>query len=56
VNELADVFDVWLTTAVNSNFTAFVSVAGQTSQPAPVVSFGVKGKIKASAADTGGEK
>jgi len=56
VNELADVFNVWLTTASNSTFAGFVPVAGQTSLPAPVVSFGVKGKVKASAADTSGQK
>jgi Tfp pilus assembly protein PilN len=56
VNELADVFDVWLTAANNSSFTGFAAVDGQTQQSAPVVSFGVKGKVKPSAADSSGGK
>jgi Tfp pilus assembly protein PilN len=56
VNELADVYDVWLTAATNSEFTGFAPVAGTTTLPASVVGFGVKGKVKAGAADTSSGK
>jgi Tfp pilus assembly protein PilN len=56
LNELKDVSDVWLTSAINSDYTGFAPVTGVTALPAPVVSFTVKGKVSPGGADSAGEK
>ena len=45
LNELKDVTDVWLTAAVNADFTGFAPVTGVSPLPAPVVNFTIKGKV-----------
>jgi Tfp pilus assembly protein PilN len=54
LNELNDVSDVWLTSAVNAEYTGFAPVTGVTALPAPVVTFTVKGQVSPS--DASGEK
>lgn len=56
LNELDDVSDVWLTSAVNVDFAGFATVEGQSTLPAPTVNFTVRGKVTPTAADTSGEK
>jgi Tfp pilus assembly protein PilN len=56
LNELKDVSDVWLTTAVNMDYTAFILATNQTALPAPVVSFTVRGKVSPTEASASGGK
>ena len=53
LNELASLYDVWLGTATNSNFTGWaVPTGGERPLPAKTVEFQATGKIQASTATT----
>jgi Tfp pilus assembly protein PilN len=56
LNELDDIYDVWLTSATYAQYTGFVPVTGESFLPAPVVGLTVKGKVRPSAVDAAGEK
>jgi Tfp pilus assembly protein PilN len=56
LNELESISDVWLTSAVNAEYTGFAPVTGKTFTPAPVVNLSIKGKVSPIATDASGEK
>ncbi|MEI8081934.1 MAG: hypothetical protein WCI74_08840 [Actinomycetes bacterium] len=55
LNELADVYDVWLTSAANADFTGFILPAGTSVNPAQVVGLTVSGLIRSPGDASGGK-